>query len=91
MLLTGGVVMARNKMIQVSCEPLIYEKVKQYRNVNKLSSDASAMRQLALIGLSSLDREPVKGMPTDRDLLESILFHVTKNKRSLGALELELD
>lgn len=49
--------MARNKMIQVSCEPLIYEKVKQYRNVNKLSSDASAMRQLALIGLSSLELE----------------------------------
>ncbi|AEG13609.1 hypothetical protein Sbal175_4398 (plasmid) [Shewanella baltica BA175] len=71
--------MARNKMIQVSCEPLIYEKVEAYRNLNKLSSDASAMRQLALIGLRSLESEPVKGRPSDRDLLESILFHVTKD------------
>lgn len=70
--------MARNKTVQVACEPTLYEKIIAYRNMNKLSSDANAMRELALIGLRSLESEPVKGKPSDRELLESILFHVTK-------------
>ncbi|MGI2081536.1 hypothetical protein [Shewanella sp. S23-S33] len=71
--------MAKSKVVQVPCEAILYEKISAYRNTNKISSDASAMRQLALVGLRSLEGESVKGKPSDRELLESILFHVTKN------------
>lgn len=71
--------MAKSKVVQVPCEAILYEKISAYRNANKISSDASAMRQLALVGLRSLEGESVKGKPSDRELLESILFHVTKN------------
>ncbi|MGI2025266.1 hypothetical protein [Shewanella glacialipiscicola] len=70
--------MARNKSIQVACEPKLYDKIIAYRKENKISSDANAMRELTLIGLNSLGVKRATNQPSDRDLLESILLHVTK-------------
>lgn len=75
--------MARNKSIQVACEPKMYDKVSAYRKENKLSSDAGAMRELALIGIRHLEGEPESGKQSDRELLELILFHVTENDSEL--------
>ncbi|WP_338729063.1 hypothetical protein V8687_23605 (plasmid) [Shewanella baltica] len=73
--------MARNKVVQVPCESKLYAKISAYRNSENLSSDANSVRQLVAIGLRSLEVSAVMikpNQPSERELLESILFHVTK-------------
>lgn len=76
--------MARNKVVQVACAPALYNKISEYRCSNDFASDAEALRALALIGLHSLNSQGSVAqsdkinIPSDREVLESILYHVTK-------------
>lgn len=83
--------MARNKVVQVACEVNVYKKIREYRSDNNLSSDASAVRQLMLIGLETLSSHTDSNRPSDRELLENILFHVTKNNNEVSNLMAEMD
>ena len=46
-----------------------------------LGIDAEAVRELVLIGLSNVDPLGSDNKPSNRELLESILFHVTKENK----------
>jgi hypothetical protein len=53
----------------------------EYRRDDDITSDAEALRALALIGLHSLASRSVNvddDKPSNRALLETILYHVTK-------------
>lgn len=70
--------MARNKAVQVACNPELYEKLTAYRNEKKLSSDADAMRELTLFALRILEhKDDAEGLST-RELLEVILTYTVK-------------
>ena len=70
--------MARNKAVQVACNPELYEKLTAYRNEKNLSSDADAMRELTLFALRILEhKDDAEGLST-RELLEVILTYTVK-------------
>ncbi|WP_338729061.1 hypothetical protein V8687_23600 (plasmid) [Shewanella baltica] len=70
--------MARNKAVQVACNPELYEKLTAYRKEKKLSSDADAMRELTLFALRILEhKDDAEGLST-RELLETILTYAVK-------------
>lgn len=80
--------MAKSKVVQVPCESNLYQQICTFRQENNMLTDANAVRELIAIGLRTVRDEQIDGKPTNRELLESIHFHVTKNNRSL---EIELD
>ena len=69
--------MSKSKAVQVACAPNLYADLTLYRKTKGLGSDAEAMRELVLIGLSNVDSLGGDNQPSNRELLESILFHVT--------------
>lgn len=71
--------MARNKVIQVACPPELYAKIMDYKDTKKLTSDADAMRELALFALRVIEHSSDKdeGIST-RELLEVLLGNVIK-------------
>ena len=71
--------MARNKAVQVACNPELYEKLTAYRNEKNLSSDADAMRELTLFALRVIEHssDEDEGIST-RELLEVLLGNVIK-------------
>ena len=71
--------MARNKVIQVACAPDLYSKILDYKEVKALTSDADALRELALFALRIIEHSENKdeGIST-RELLEVILNNVVK-------------
>lgn len=70
--------MARNKVIQVACPPELYSKVLDYKSDKKLTSDADALRELALFALRVLEHSDNDDGLSTRELLESILKYTVK-------------
>lgn len=70
--------MARNKVIQVACPPELYSKVQDYKDTKSLTSDAEALRELALFALRILEHSDNDDGLSTRELLESILKYTVK-------------
>lgn len=70
---------ARNKVIQVACPADLYSKIASYKESKGLTSDADAMRALALFALRVIEHSENKdeGIST-RELLEVMLENVVK-------------
>ncbi len=72
--------MARNKVIQMTCSPELFQKITDYKESKDLKSDSDTVRDLVLFALEILERSNDDDAISTRELLEQILYFSIKGQ-----------
>lgn len=71
--------MPRNPVIQVSCEPSLYDKICTYKSTHNHTTEASAVRELLELALQVIERSGDHPTVSNRKILEEILKLTIRN------------
>ena len=71
--------MARNPVLQISCEPNLYDKICTYKEQKRHTTDAAAVRESIEFTLKAIEFSEHKDGVSNRDILEKIFSLVAES------------